>query len=99
LAIRAVFWHFFEKGKSGRFTGDSGIGFRETGADSGPDLGWGRDQEGVIKRRESFRKIAFKTNPVVDGGLGMERAAKGSPDRIRIQSQRLSRGTGEKKEL
>jgi len=42
LAIRAVFAHFFEHRKSGRFTGFSGNGFRETGAESGPDWEWWR---------------------------------------------------------
>ena len=37
LTIWAVFEHLFEKGKSGRFTGVSGRGSRETGVDSGPD--------------------------------------------------------------
>ena len=37
LVIWAVFRHFFEEGKSGRFTGFSGGGLWETGADSGSD--------------------------------------------------------------
>jgi hypothetical protein len=37
LAIWAVFGHFFGSEKSGRFTGVSGGGFRETGADLSPD--------------------------------------------------------------
>jgi hypothetical protein len=41
LAVWALFTHFFEYGKSGRFTGVSGGVFRETGADSGLDWGWG----------------------------------------------------------
>jgi hypothetical protein len=36
------FEHFFAKGKSGRFTGFSGIEFRETGVDSGLDWKYGR---------------------------------------------------------
>jgi hypothetical protein len=44
LAIRAVFGHFFEWGESGRFTGVSGGGIRETGADSGLDWGGGRGE-------------------------------------------------------
>jgi len=42
LAIWSVFGHFFEKEKSGRFTGFSGRGFWETEAEPGPDWGWGR---------------------------------------------------------
>ena len=37
LAIRAVFGHLFEHGKSGRFTGVLGGGFRKKGADLGMD--------------------------------------------------------------
>jgi len=40
LAIGAVFGHFFERGESGRFTGVSVGGFRETGAELDPDWGW-----------------------------------------------------------
>jgi hypothetical protein len=40
LAIWAFFVQFFEKKKSGRFTGFSGNGFRETEVESGFDLGW-----------------------------------------------------------
>ena len=43
LAIWAVFGHFFEKGKSGRFAGVSGRGCRETEADMGLDWGWRDD--------------------------------------------------------
>jgi hypothetical protein len=47
LEIRAVFVHSFGKGKSGRFTGVSGTGSRETGPDSGPDRGGG---DAVVSR-------------------------------------------------
>jgi hypothetical protein len=50
LAIRAVFGHFFGEGKSGRFTGVSGGGFRETGADSGLDWGLGSSHANAKKQ-------------------------------------------------
>jgi len=40
LAKRADFWHFLKEGKSGRFAGVFWWGFREKGADLGPDFGF-----------------------------------------------------------
>lgn len=68
LAITAVFEHFFEKGKSGRITGVSGV----VSLKRGLIRGWIWGGEGIREKAPSggnFWKIGMKMNKVVKGGF------------------------------
>jgi hypothetical protein len=55
LVIGTVFEHLFVRGKSGRFAGLSGRGFRETEAELGLELGfWSMEEMGCDERGEGI---------------------------------------------